>query len=86
MTDPTKRLLELDERHNRLLEQLAELDRQASNILDDWVKTKKQCEQNERIDQAMTETLAVVEYTEYDSVEQENEQDSKEVAELAQAA
>ncbi len=53
MTDPTNRLLELDERHNQLLAQLADLDRQASSILDDWAKAKLQREQSDRIDQAM---------------------------------
>lgn len=53
MADPTNRLLELDERHNELLEQLAVLDRHVSSILDDWTRTRQQREQNESIDQAL---------------------------------
>jgi len=36
MVDPVFRLLELDEHHNELLEQLAELDRRINNVLDEW--------------------------------------------------
>jgi len=36
MVDPIFRLLELDERHNELLEQLAELDRRINGVLGEW--------------------------------------------------
>ena len=36
MVDPIFRLSELDEHHNDLLEQLAELDRRINNVLDEW--------------------------------------------------
>ncbi len=49
MNDSTHRLLELDKRHNHLLEQLAELDRQTSGILENWLKMKEQREQNTQL-------------------------------------
>ena len=41
MGDPTLRLLELDERHNKLLDRLSELDQQVVIVLDEWTRAKE---------------------------------------------
>lgn len=42
MSDPTIRLLELDQRHNELLDRLDELNEQINLVLEDWSKIKEQ--------------------------------------------
>ena len=41
MGDPMLRLLELDERHNELLNRLSELDRQVVVVLEEWTRAKE---------------------------------------------
>lgn len=51
MSDPTLRLLELDQRHSELLNRLDELNEQISLVLDDWSKAKEE-QQNAEVDAA----------------------------------
>ncbi len=41
MSNPALRLLELDERHNELLDRLTELDRQVVVVLEEWTRSKE---------------------------------------------
>lgn len=47
--DALEKLLELDDRHNELLEQLAQLDARISETLNDWVSGTPQQTVPERI-------------------------------------
>ncbi len=40
MGDPVIRLQDLDARHGELIDRLAELDRQISDVLDEWARSK----------------------------------------------
>ena len=40
MVNPMIRLMELDARHNELLDRLSELDREVEGVLNDWTATK----------------------------------------------
>jgi len=47
MGDPTLRLLELDERHNELLDRLSELDQRVAGVLEEWTRTNE-CAENKK--------------------------------------